>query len=123
MKYLKHDINTGFLFLIVFLLILFASFSVYFQLQLDEMSGNFNEQQEKLAVLSDKLYIEEVKSKKISNIKEAADENIEVLEEYYHSLANENEVLKFENTLMEEEIQSKPSIGACKAAGLAECPN
>ena len=94
MKFLKKDINLKLAFLIIVLLLLFAGFSVYYQKNLDKINQEYKEKREELDKITAKLVSEEAKALEISQIKENAQKDKEVLEKGFNELKNENEVFK-----------------------------
>ena len=123
MKFLKKDINTGLLFFVIFLLILFACFNLYYQKTINDISKDYDEKHEQLTEITAKMVLEEAKTDKISHLKEITEKDIEFLEKDYQELTNENEVLKTEKDIMEQKINGKGEIGSCKASGSAQCPD
>ena len=116
---LKKDINTGLLFLAMFLLILFAGFNLYHQNIINDLSKECSVNQEQLTEITGRLSLEETKANKITLLKEITEKDIEFLEKDYQELTNENEVLK---NIVEQKKNIKNGIGSCKARGSAQCP-
>ena len=115
MKFLK-EVNTGLLFLVIFLLILFACFNVYYQKIIDDLSRDSNKKQEQLTEITGRLSLEETKEDKISQLKEITEADIEFLEKDYNALEKEKSIL-------EQKIDGKDGIGSCKASGNSKCPD
>ena len=102
MKFLAKDVNKSLLVLMIFLLVLFITFTVYYEYTLRNISAGQNEHDKKFSELTAQAIFE--KLNKSTRLKEIALIDKASLEEKYNDLAAQNENLKKEKITLQEEI-------------------
>lgn len=110
MKIIKKDVNKSLLLLVMFFLVLFISFTVYYQIALRDVVKEKSHYDRDLGMITAQLILERLN--KSDNLKELALLDKAVLEYKYNELAAENEnlrneikSLKGEITLLKSEIE------------------
>ncbi|MDP3765434.1 MAG: hypothetical protein Q8R04_02895 [Nanoarchaeota archaeon] len=102
MKFLAKDVNKSLLVLIIFFLILFITFTIYYESVLRNTSAEKSQYDKKFGELTSQLVLE--KLSKSAKLNEIALIDKTSLEEKYSDLAAQNENLKKEKMELQEEI-------------------
>ncbi len=124
MGFLKADVDIRLLTLILIVLIVFVSSSIYYQNRINTMQAEYDKKVERLEEIEQRLLLREKKLNEISELKDLLEKDKEVLEINYLSLQGENQNLETEKRVLIEDSESEPfGKTLCKATGNVVCTN
>lgn len=107
MVVIKKDINKILLFLTIVPILLFLSFSIYYENKLKNISIEYNKSQEKLKETAGNAVLEI--SNETFQLKESFQKDKEFFEEKYNNLNSENEELKRQRDMLQSQLNSMKS--------------
>ena len=109
MAFMKRDVNIGLLVLIIAAVIIFSSFSVYYQSTFKNVSLEYQNKLEQLGQITTELSKQEQELNQTYGLRVKAEEDKNTLDVKYTEVRDENEQLSSDNTNLRLEVASAKS--------------
>ena len=109
MAFMKRDVNIGLLILIIAAVIVFSSFSVYYQSTFKNVSLEYQNKLEQLGKITTELSKQKQELNQTSSLRVKAEEDRKTLDVKYTEVRDENQQLSGDNTNLRLEVASAKS--------------
>ena len=123
MAFMKRDVNIGLLILIIAAVIIFSSFSVYYQYTFKNVSLEYQNKLEQLGKTTSELSKQKQELNKTYSLSVKSEEDRKTLDVKYTEVRDENQQLSSDNTNLRLEITSTKSELGEKTAQLEATQN
>ena len=102
MRFLTRDVNKSLLMMIAFFLVMFITFTVYYQIELKNVVSEKSKYDEKIGAITAQLILQKIN--KSNSLNEIAQMDKAVLEYRYNELAADNQKIQNEKEAFQQEI-------------------
>src|SRR3990167_4743628 len=123
MAFMKRDVNIGLLILIIAAVVIFSSFSVYYQYTFKNVSLDYQNKLEQLGQVTTELSKQKQELNQTYSLRVKAEEDRNTLDVKYTEVRDENQQLSSDNTNLRLEVASAKSELSEKAAELDATKN
>ena len=123
MAFMKRDVNIGLLILIIVAVIVFSSFSVYYQSTFKNVSLDYQNKLEQLGQVTTELSKQKQELNQTYGLRVKAEQDKNTLDAKYTEVRDENEQLSGDNTNLRLEVASTKSELSEKTAQLEATQN
>ena len=106
MAFMKRDVNIGLLILIIAAVIVFSSFSVYYQSTFKNVSLDYQNKLEQLGQVTAELSKQKQELNQTYSLRVKAEEDRKTLDVKYTEVRDENQQLSGDNTNLRSEVSS-----------------
>lgn len=123
MAFMKRDVNIGLLVLIIAAVIIFSSFSVYYQYTFKNVSLDYQNKLEQLGQVTTELSKQKQELNQTYSLRVKAEQDKNTLDVKYTEVRDENQQLSSDNTNLRLEVASTKSELSEKTAQLGATQN
>lgn len=123
MAFMKRDVNIGLLILIIAAVIIFSSFSVYYQSTFKNVSLEYQNKLEQLGQITTELSKQKQELNQTYGLRVKAEEDRKTLDVKYTEVRDENQQLSSDNSNLRTEVSSAKSELAEKTVQLEATQN
>lgn len=123
MAFMKRDVNIGLLILIIAAVIIFSSFSVYYQSTFKNVSLEYQNKLDQLGQITTELSKQKQELNQTYSLRTKAEEDKKTLDVKYTEVRDENQQLSGDNTNLRSEVSSAKSELAEKTVQLEATQN